>query len=104
MTDGHYRDSLEAARTEMDALLTEQGVIEQRLSFIEGRIDVLRKTILSLSELTGEAKEPQTVGITAAIRKVLRECKAADGDQAYISPTGVRNMLQRNSFPLSEYK
>ncbi len=102
MTDGHYKDSLEAARTEMEALLTEQTQTEQRLSYISGRIQVLKKTILSLGELLGEEFEPESVGITNAIRKVLRE--AQDDRGTYISPIGVRNALQKDNFPLSEYK
>ena len=102
MTDAHYKDSLDAAKTEMETLLGEQTQIEQRLSYIEGRLQSLRKTVLSLGELVGEEFEPQTVGITEAIRKILRD--AHDGRGLYMSPTGVRNALQKDSFPLSDYK
>jgi hypothetical protein len=102
MTDGHYIDSLEAAKTEMEALLGEQTQTEQRLSYISGRLQVLKKTILSLGELLGEEFEPEAVGITNAIRKVLRN--AQDERGSYMSPIGVRNALQKTDFPLSEYK
>jgi hypothetical protein len=102
MSDGHYRDSLEAAKTEMEALLIEQTQIEQRLAHIVSRLQVLRKTILSLGELLGEEFEPETIGITEAIRKVLRD--AQDERGSFITPIGVRNALQKSGFPLSEYK
>jgi hypothetical protein len=102
MTDGHYKDSLETAKAEMEALLDEQAQIEQRLGYIVSRIQVLRKTILSLGELLGEEFEPETVGITEAIRKILQD--SADERGSYTSPVGVRNALQKNAFPLSEYK
>jgi hypothetical protein len=102
MTDGHYKDSLEAAKTEMETLLNEQTQIEQRAAYILSRLQVLRKTVLSLGELLGEEFEPETVGITQAIRKVLRDSQ--DDKGSYISPTMVRNALQRDSFPLSDYK
>jgi hypothetical protein len=102
MTDRHYRDSLEAAKTEMEALLGEQAQIEQRLAHIVGRLQVLRKTILSLGELLGEEFEPEAIGITEAIRKVLRDSQDSRG--SYISPIAVRNALQKDDFPLGEYK
>jgi predicted helicase len=102
MTDGHYKDSLEAAKTEMEALLGEQTQIEQRLAYIVSRLQVLRKTILSLGELLGEEFEPEMVGITQAIRKVLRG--SVDEKRSYISPIAIRNALQKDDFPLSEYK
>lgn len=102
MTDGNYRDSLEAAKTEMETLLGEQAQIEQRLSYIDGRLQALRKTILSLGELLGEEFEPESVGITEAIRKVLKDSQ--DDRRSYTGPIGVRNTLHKNGFPLSDYK
>ena len=102
MTAGHYKDSLEAAQTEMEELLTEQSKIEQRLEFISARLNVLRKTVLSIGELLGEESEPQSVGITAAIRKVLMDRRRENN--SYISPLSVRTLLQKDDFPLSDYK
>ncbi|MGE0407604.1 MAG: hypothetical protein AB7O65_15020 [Candidatus Korobacteraceae bacterium] len=104
MTEANYRESLEAAKSEMEELLTEQGQIDQRLGYIVSRLNVLRKTVLSLSELVGEDAEPQAVGITAAIRKVLRARFEENEDAAYMSPVSVRQALQRDGFPLNEYK
>ena len=102
MTDGHYKDSLDAAKNEMEVLLSEQGQLEQRLGYIVARLQVLRKTILSLGELLGEEFEPQTIGITEAIRKVLKDSQ--DDRGSYISPISIRTALQKDDFPLSEYK
>lgn len=103
MTDNSlYRDALEAAKSEMESLLTEQTEVEKRLSFINSRVNDLKKTILSLGELVGEEFEPETMGITDAIRKVMRG--ALDDKGSYISPISVRNFLQKDNFPLSAYK
>jgi|SRR5271157_2696696 len=102
MTDGHYKDSLEAAKTEMEELLSEQTQVEQRLAYIVDRRQVLQKTILSLGELLGEEFEPETVGITQAIRKVLKD--SSDDKGSFMSPVGIRNILQKDGFPLSDYK
>jgi hypothetical protein len=102
MTDGHYKDSLDAAKTEMEELLTEQTSTEQRLQYIASRLEVLRKTVLSLGELLGEQYEPEAIGITKAIRNVMREMQ--DDRGSYISPITVRNALQKGGFPLGEYK
>lgn len=102
MTDGHYKDSLEAAKAEMEELLGEQTQIEQRLAYIASRLHVLRKTALSLGELLGEEFEPDAIGITQAIRKVMKE--NIDEKRSYMSPTGIRNALQKDNFPLNDYK
>jgi hypothetical protein len=104
MTDGHYKESLDAAKTEMEALLTEQSQLEARLYHIATRLHVLRKTALSLGELLGEEFEPASIGITEAIRKVLKRHSEEDERNSYVAPTTVRNQLQKDGFPLSDYK
>jgi hypothetical protein len=102
MTNGHYKDSLEAAKAEMETLLGEQTQLEQRMAYIVGRLQVLRKTALSLGELLGEEFEPDAIGITQAIRKVLKD--NSDEKRVYLPPTAIRSALQKDGFPLSEYK
>jgi hypothetical protein len=104
MTDAHYKDSLEAAKTEMEALLAEEQEIQARISTIQTRLTALRKIALSLGELLGEEWEQQTVGITDAIRKVMRRAKSPEGSFIYIHPTTIRTRLQNDGFPLGDYK
>jgi hypothetical protein len=99
MTDQIYKDTLEAARDEMDSLLREEAEINSRLSVIRQRTEVLRKTIISIGDLLGEDREPETVGITDAIRKVLK-----GKIEAFFSPIGVRVHLKNSGFPLDSYK
>jgi hypothetical protein len=99
MTDALYKETLEAARSEMDDLLKEEIDLGSRLAIVRGRIEVLRKTIISIGDLLGEDREPETIGITDAIRGVLKA--RPDG---FFSPTGVRSSLRTSSFPLDNYK
>ena len=99
MTDGLYRETLDAAKAEMESLLEEESKIEGRLSFVRARIDVLRKTIISVGDLLGEDREPQAVGISDAIRRIM-----SDRPESFFSPAFVRDVLKRDEFPLCDYK
>jgi hypothetical protein len=99
MTDFLYRQTLEAAKAEFDSLLEEEGKLENRLAVIRERTDVLRKTIISVGDLLGEDREPESVGITDAIRAVLK-----GRSDALFSAKGIRMSLQNANFPLANYK
>ncbi len=99
MTDTLYKETLEVARSEMDDLLKEEIDLGSRLAIVRGRIEVLRKTIISIGDLVGEDREAETIGITDAIRAVLK----AKSD-AFFSPIAVRSSLRNSSFPLDNYK
>ena len=103
MNDTLYRHTLEAARSEMEELLDEQGKLENRLLGISARLSVLNKTIVSVSELLGEDFEPQVVGITDAIRGVMKARSQSHPD-AFWSPSSVRTTLQKEKFRLEDYK
>lgn len=99
MSDQLYKDTLEAAREEMNNLLEEETAISARLIVIRQRTNILRKTIISVGDLLGEDREPETAGVTDAIREVLRS-----RPDAYYSPTAVRTTLKSAGFPLENYK
>jgi hypothetical protein len=99
MTDYLYRQTLDTAKAEFDNLLEEEARLEARLAAIRERAEVLRKTIMSVGDLLGEDREPESVGITDAIRSVLQ-----NKVDMFFSPRGVRSHLQKNDFPLDNYK
>src|ERR1700678_3410846 len=99
MADELYKETLDAAKVEMDELLKEEGQMVARLAEVHSRIDVLRKTIISIGDLLGEDREPATVGITDAIRAVLKA-----KDDSFLSPAAVRAQLKQSAFPLDTYK
>ena len=94
-----YRQTLEAAKAEYDGLLEEEGKLEARLAYIRERAEVLRKTIISVGDLLGEDREPESIGITDAIRTVIK-----GRSDAIFSARGVRASLQQANFPLANYK
>lgn len=100
MTDQVYKETLKSAEDELEQLLSEEAKIEMRLVAIRHRAESLRRTVLSLGDLVGEAREPQIFGITDAIRKVMSERK----EGSHVSAQMVRSILERDKFPLSEYK
>lgn len=103
MNDQLYRHTLEAARSEMEQLLDEQGTLESRLLEISARLGVLNKTVVSVSELLGEDFEPEAIGITDAIRSVMKG-RAESHPDSYWSPLTVRTTLQKEKFRLEDYK
>lgn len=103
MTNQLYKDTLEAARSEMERLLDEQSTLEGRLQEISTRIRVLNQTVVSVSELLGEDWEPAAIGITDAIRDVMKG-RAESHPDAFWSPLTVRTMLQKEKFRLEDYK
>lgn len=99
MTDDNYRRTLEIAKDELESLLDEEATLDSTLANVRLRIEALRKTVVTLSDLLGEDREPASVGITDAIRGVLKSQM-----DMYFGPIGVRSKLQTANFPLGEYK
>ena len=58
----NYKEPLEAARTELEGLLNEEGLLERRLRNVRTRTEALRETVLSLSALVGEETEEDSIG------------------------------------------
>ena len=94
-----YKEPLEAARTELEALLNEETGLEYRLIENRKRTEALRETVLTLAVLVGEEQEEESVGITDAIRTVLKNMS----DRSF-QPRVVRLHLKRADFPLDKYK
>ena len=94
----NYREPLEAARTELESLLGEETMLERRLVENRARSEALKETVVSLATLIGEELEEESIGITDAIRDVLK------GSDRSFRPTVVRNYLKRGDFPLDKYK
>ena len=99
MADELYKETLEAAKSEMESLLDDEVTLDVQLSTVRSRIEVLRKTIMSIGDLLGEDREPEAIGVTDAIRAALKT-----KPENYLTPRAVRNALQSASFPVKNYK
>ena len=99
MDDAEYRKTLDGIRAELEDILNSESVLEARLRVIRRRTDALAKAAQGLSALVGEDTEKESIGITDAIREILRE-----GLTHIWKPTSVRNYLRRKEFPLEKYQ
>ena len=98
-----YKEALEAARTEFEELSNEESRLEDRLQENRKRQVGLKKSIESLTVLVGEETDERTVGITAAIREVLRSL-FEEKPKSGFTPTGIRTHLQQRGFQIDAYK
>ena len=98
MTDS-YRQSLQDAKAELEANLIEEDVLRQHLRDNKTRSERLRKTVDSLSTLLGEIGTSQEIGLTDAIRELLKS--QADN---WLSALLVRHKLREKEFPIDDYK
>ena len=94
-----YRQAFEDARAELEALLEEESFLEERRAEIKYRTEGLRKTVDNLGLLIGENSSEQAVGITDAIRELIKE-----NTKYWFSAPLVRMFLRKREFPVDEYK
>ena len=99
MDDAEYRKTLDGIRGELEDLLNRESRLEARLRTIRRRTDALARAAQGLSALVGEDREDESIGITDAIREILREAL-----NRIWKPTTVRNFLRRKEFPLDKYQ
>ena len=90
MTDSDYKETLDGIRSELEDILTEEFKIEHRLRKLRERSEALGKASQGLAGLLGEDQEEESIGITDAIRKILR-----DGCNHMWKPTAVRFSSQK---------
>ena len=72
MTDADYKKTL-ADRSELEDVLNEELKIERQLRKLRARSEALGKASQCLARLVGEDREEESIGITDAIRKILRD-------------------------------
>jgi chromosome segregation ATPase len=96
MTD-IYKQALDAARAELEALTAEQAELESRLETVKDRSLNLTKTVDDLAALVGDY-EGEIGGLTKAICDLLATF-APKG----LNPTAVRNGLRERNFPIDNY-
>ena len=99
MKDADYKETLDGIRSELENVLTEELEIELRLRKLRERSEALGKASQGLAGLVGENQEEESIGITDAIRKILR-----DGSNHIWKPTAVRVSLKREEFPIGKYQ
>ena len=98
VTDSDYKKTLDGIRSELEDLLNQESEFERRLTETRWRYEALGKAAQALAGLLGEDEEEESVGITDAIREILRS-----GEHIW-QPIAVRNRLQREKFPLEKYQ
>ena len=99
MKDEEYKETLDGIRAELEGLLNEELKLELRLRKIRERSEALGKAAQGLAGLVGEDEEEESIGITDAIRVILR-----DGSDHIWKPTVVRHHLKKEEFPLEKYQ
>lgn len=90
MSDTDYKKALQRARTELEKLFGERSEIDRRIT-------LLKRSIESLSELSGENKLINEIsdffeakGLTHAIRRSLSKSSAA------LSPPEIRDLIKKS--------
>ena len=99
MTGADYKKTLAGIRSELEDVLNEELKIERQLRKLRARSEALGKASQCLARLVGEDREEESIGITDAIRKILR-----DGSNHIWKPTAVRFHLKREEFPIEKYR
>jgi hypothetical protein len=98
MATNTYQAALKTAKEELNALVVEQGELQERLQAIEPRLADLRQSIAALSKLAGEEfDEEEALGLTDMIRRVMQEA----GRQ--ITTQDVERMLESRGFNTKRY-
>lgn len=93
-----YRQAFEDAKAEREECLAEEEQLVDRLSTARSRIESLNSTVDSLGVLLGETSTKGEVGLTDAVRELLK------ADKLWWAPTAVRAHLKKKGFPINEYK
>ena len=99
MTGADYKETLDGIRSELEDVLNEELKIERRLMKLRERSEALGKAAQGLAGLVGEDQEEESIGITDAIRKILR-----DGSDHIWKPTVVRFRLKSEGFLIEKYQ
>ena len=94
-----YRETFENVQSELEDLLEEDSRLADRRGEIKYRTERLRKTGESLGWLLGENVSAKAIGLTDAIRELLKENR----DDWY-SAIDVRQLLRGKKFPVDDYK
>ena len=94
-----YRKAFEDVQSELEDILEEDSRLADRRGEIEHRTESLRKTGEGLGLLLGENVSKETIGLTDAIRELLKENR----DDWY-SAIFVRHFLRKKEFPVDDYK
>ena len=91
-----YEDALEAARTELEALLEEENAFQYRLNQNQARQADLNNTVESLGVLVGEEGQEKTIGLTEAMRQLYRNKEKVGS----FTPMMMRAFLRKEEFLL----
>ena len=93
-----YREAFEDVQSELEVLLEEDSRLADRRGEIKYRTESLRKTGESLGLLLGENVSEEAIGITDAIRELLKENR-----DTWYSAIAVRRVLRKKEFPVDDY-
>jgi len=99
MSNESYEKALENARAEMTELLRKRAHLDSRLTQLKSTIDVLSSLVNEPPKLGAEisAEMLDDMGISEAIRRVLRESQVA------LTPNQIKNKLSDFGFDLAQY-
>ena len=97
--DDDYRRTLNGIRVELEESYSYEAELEQNLITVRKHIEELVDASKSLARIVGEEQEEAFIGITEAIKKILR-----DGNDRIWTPRNVRYRLRKKEFPLEKYK
>ena len=99
LNEKNYEEALDNIRSELEDLLNEESRLEEALVKIRERYEKLAKAGQSLARLIGEEEEEESIGITDAIRMILKT-----GSERIWAPIWVRSQLKADGFPIERYK
>ena len=99
MTETDYKGTLYGIRAELEDILNEEANLEQRLRDVRVRSEALGKAAQGLAGLVGEEEEEESIGITDAIREILKE-----SSHNIWAPRVIRLHLKRDAFPIERYQ
>ena len=94
-----YREAFEDVQSELEDLLEEDSRLADRRGEIKYRTESLRKIGESLGLLLGENVSEEAIGLTGAIRELLKENR-----DVWYSAITVRRFLREKEFPVDDYK
>jgi len=108
-----YDAAFEAAIDELDELMTEREVLDERRDIIDKRISRLRQGVFGIATLCGISRDdvkerhselfPDSIdpdtGLTDAVREVLYA-----HEETFVSPVFIRDFLKTSGYEITKYK
>jgi hypothetical protein len=102
MSPTDYQKALDAARAEIQNVLTQRTRLDERLNQLKKIVDSISALLEQTPNAANYAEgigfgEALAMGISDAIRQILSESNVP------MSPVGIRNALTKGGFSLAEY-